>query len=71
MGARKPTSRDRLERKVDQQVENTFPASDPYSVDKVSREPSDATPADRKPPQIDSTLVRKLAKRVQAKTGRS
>ncbi len=53
----------KAEKTLDRQVEQSFPASDPYSPDDFSREPPPGTPVERKPPHIDKELVRKLAEK--------
>jgi hypothetical protein len=60
--ASKPAAKRKIDRQIDAGLENTFPASDPYSVGEASRKPSEATPVDRKPPLIDKALVRRLAR---------
>lgn len=54
-------ARKKAEKKLDKQVEQTFPASDPIAPGDTSREPPEGTPVERKPPHIDKALVRKLA----------
>lgn len=53
----------KIEKQVDKGVEDTFPASDPFSVGETSKEPPAGTPVSRKPPLIDKALVRKLAEK--------
>ncbi|HXF55774.1 MAG TPA: hypothetical protein VNK52_16795 [Hyphomicrobiaceae bacterium] len=49
---------------LDQALESTFPASDPYSVGRPTGTEPPARPASRKPPVIDKTRVERLAKKV-------
>ena len=51
------------EKQVDKNVEDTFPASDPYAPGNTSKEPPPDTPVERKPAEIDKALVRKLAEK--------
>jgi hypothetical protein len=51
---------------LDDALEQTFPASDPFAVGQTtSTEPR--RPADRRPPLIDKRLVRKLAETLKDK----
>lgn len=51
------------ENRLDEALEETFPASDPISVGDVSHDPPEGRPVDRRPPEIDRELVRELARK--------
>gem|GEM_PF-4161360 len=53
---------------LDQALEDTFPASDPYSVGQPTGTEPPAGPASRKPPVIDETRVKRLAKRISKRS---
>ena len=56
-----------LDKKLDDALDATFPASDPVSVGEASRKPKGR--ADRAPAPLDTGLVKRLAKKVAKKKG--
>jgi hypothetical protein len=58
----KPAANATIDQQLDEQLKNTFPASDAYSIGHASAEASADTPIGRKPPLIDMDLVRMLAR---------
>ncbi len=63
-----PNTKNERERKLDQSLRDTFPASDPNSQNEVDHKP--VRPIDRKPAHIDRDNVKKLADEVAKKLGR-
>ena len=59
-------SKTELEQQLDSALQDTFPASDPVAIGDVSGETPER-PAGRQAPQIDKSLVDKLARQVDAK----
>jgi acetylornithine deacetylase/succinyl-diaminopimelate desuccinylase-like protein len=57
-----------LEEELEKALEETFPASDPVTIDLTSSDVPDR-PVDRRPPKIDKKLVDALAKKVADKKG--
>lgn len=53
------------EKKLDDALENTFPASDPISLDDAG---NDRARIDRQPAALDRNLVEKLAREARRKT---
>lgn len=69
MAARsKELSKAELEAQLGKALEDTFPASDPVAVGEVTTVTPDR-PVDRKPAEIDKTLVERLAREVEEKKG--
>jgi len=62
---KKPQSAE-LQKELDEALKETFPASDPVAVGKVTAERPDR-PAGRQPAKIDKALVDKLAREVATK----
>lgn len=64
MNSKKPKSE--VDKELDEALDETFPASDAIAVD--TRHDQPIRPVHRQPPQIDKTLVEKLAKNAKSKS---
>lgn len=63
---KKQTPKAELDERLDEALEETFPASDPVAIgDTTSAKPD--RPVDRKPAPIDKALVERLAQEVDKK----
>lgn len=65
---KKSDEKEQLEEELEAALEETFPASDPFSVGQASRKPR--RPVDRQPAPIDHAEVDRLARKLEERIER-